>query len=91
MIDVPKLIKTLRTGEEYQKWKTRFKIDMEKAERLTNTQTKHFLVFDIDDKKYTIESELKVNYNQIVLQECIVPSKKDVKGQVQVKEYEYLN
>ena len=91
MIDVPKLVKTLRTGEEYQKWKTRFKKDMEKAERLASTQTKHFLVFDIDDKKYMIESELKINYNQIVLQECIVPSKKDAKAIIEVKDYEYLN
>jgi hypothetical protein len=92
MIDIPKIVKALRAGPEYQKWMERFKVDMDKAERLVATQTKHFLVFDIDEKKYMIKSELKVNYNQIVLQECTLPPKKDTKTTtttIQINNYEY--
>jgi hypothetical protein len=85
-IDIPKFINSIKSLPDYPKWVARFEKEMQKVTRLPDSQITYFLVYDLDDKKFDILSEYKVTYNQISLQICVIPPKKDKNAVVEINE-----
>lgn len=53
-------------------------------------QLYYFLLYDLDRKKYVIESDVTATYNQITVLTGIIPSKKEgAEKQVKIEEYNF--
>jgi hypothetical protein len=81
-------LKELKSDQSYKTWKDQFSSFVQSKDR-TPHQLHYYLVYDIDDKTFMIKSEYEVTYNQIVMQTALIPSKKDIKLDIVIKDYEY--
>lgn len=88
MEGIHKLITDLKKDIGYKTWVLQFKNTVERKDRIP-VLIKYFLVYDLDDKTYSIKSEYQVTYNMIVLQTAIIPSKKDVKTGITIEDYKW--
>ena len=81
-------INKLKQDPEYQTWKDSFLKYVHDKQQLTQP-IQFFLMYDIDDRKYCIKSEVTPTFNMIALQSAWVMAKKDKDQTIKIKECEY--
>ena len=82
-------IESLKNRPDFKKHCQVFEDTVKRKDRLTNPM-RWYLLYDIDDKKWTTHSEISATHNQIAFIEATVPGKKDKVQEIEIKELSYI-
>jgi hypothetical protein len=89
MAAVSKFITDLKKDSAYKTWVLQFKNLVERKDRLSTAELKYYLVYDLDEKSFSIKSEYQTNYNMITLKVATIPPKKEIKKDVVIEDYKW--
>jgi hypothetical protein len=85
-------LRPLKSDLGYVAWILNFdKFVASKALDRAPSALNYYLLYDLDEKKYCIESDRSATFNQIILRQARIPSKKDLKNEVEIKDYEFID
>lgn len=86
------LLKLLISHPSFKKEKENFiRFITEGAKIRINKDLGYFLVYDLDRKRWSIQGEIKANYNHITVMVGIIPSIKEPDKKVLIEEYNFDN
>jgi hypothetical protein len=86
------ILRQLKSHPSFKKEKENFvKFIKEGAKIRINKELNYFLVYDLDRKRWSIQGELKANYNHVTVMVGIIPSIKDIEKEVKIEEYNFDN
>ena len=86
---VPTYIQQLKNNKDFKKWEDQFRKFVLSRDRLVDRSLTYLLLYDLDDKKWVIESIDSAQFNQVAILKAVIPLKKEVDKQVEIKEYSY--
>ena len=82
------LITKLKNSNDFKHYKKIFKEFIDKKDRGPQLNF-YYLHFDLDELKFKIASELDITYNTLVLVRGVVPSKKELKEEKRIEDYQF--
>jgi len=84
------IIRMLTSHPSFKKEKENFiRFISEGAKVRISKDLGYFLVYDLDRKRWSIQGEIKANYNQVTVMVGIIPAKKDESPRIE--EYNFNN
>lgn len=82
------LITKLKSSRDYKHHYKLFKEFINKKDRGPQLNF-YYLHYDLDELRFKISNEIDITYNTLVLVRGIVPSKKDLKEEKKVEDYQF--